>query len=316
MRQVPDRVADAMLIAPKVCSSETRVDDLRDLFEDDHVHCGLVVDGSRLVSVVERSDLVGAPGDATASRFGRLEGRTAAADADLASVHERMLAGRVRRLAVVGAAGELLGLLCLKNSGTGFCTEDGVAARAAERRAAGRVPAATTFDAIVLAGGRSSRMGREKTALTVGGIPIIDRVLDALADAEWVVAVGPDVDGGPVAALASALPAITADIVVTLAGDLPLIGGGISHLLAALADAPEDTHAAVLIAGGRRQYLAAAWRRAALEDCLAALTTTRDVPMRALFTGPVAEVPDKGHWSLDVDTPSDLAAARTAALAG
>jgi hypothetical protein len=43
-----------------------------------------------------------------------------------------------RRLAVVDADGALLGLLCLKASGDGFCSDDGIASR---RLASGAVSA-------------------------------------------------------------------------------------------------------------------------------------------------------------------------------
>ena len=307
-------VADAMLTAPKVCGPDASVADLRDLFEDDHVHCALLADGRRLVSVVERPDLAGASGEEPAARFGRLEGRTISADDDLVEAHRQMVAERVRRLAVVDD-GELVGLLCLKKSGDGFCTEEGVAARAAERAGGARLYAATPFDAVVLAGGQASRMGgRDKTAMTVGGIAIVERVLASVWAAREVVVVGPEVDGGPVAALASALPQLEEDVVVTLAGDMPFVGGAIHPLLTALAAAPDDTHAAVLVADGRRQHLAAAWRRSALAWRLSALPP-RNAAMRALFTDQVVEVPDAGGWSLDIDTPEDLVAARTSTRA-
>jgi hypothetical protein len=38
-----------------------------------------------------------------------------------------------RRLAVTDEAGRLLGLLCLKKDGTGYCSDDGIRERAAER---------------------------------------------------------------------------------------------------------------------------------------------------------------------------------------
>jgi hypothetical protein len=54
-------------------------------------------------------------------------------DVDVEEVRLAMLAARHRRLAVVGAEGELLGLLCLKRSGSGFCSDEDVAARAADQ---------------------------------------------------------------------------------------------------------------------------------------------------------------------------------------
>jgi CBS domain-containing protein len=126
-------VGEAMLTAPKVCDRSAVVADLRQVFEDDHVHCALVTDGTRLVSVVVRDDILAAGPDMPASAVGTLRGRTVAASADIQAVHRRMLEEGIRRLAVVTETGRLLGLLCLKQGGTGFCSDEGVAARAAGR---------------------------------------------------------------------------------------------------------------------------------------------------------------------------------------
>ncbi len=78
------------------------------------------------------------------------------------------------------------------------------------------------FDAIILAGGRGSRLGGvDKGALPVGGRALLDRVLSAARDAERVVVVGygpvPDgvlltreepVFGGPAAAVVAGLRAL------------------------------------------------------------------------------------------------------------
>jgi hypothetical protein len=53
-------------------------------------------------------------------------------DDDREGVRQSMLRNRLRRIAVVDEHGALLGLLCLKRSGTGFCSDDDVAARAAD----------------------------------------------------------------------------------------------------------------------------------------------------------------------------------------
>jgi CBS domain-containing protein len=131
----PERgtVADAMLTIPKTCPVPTTVAQARALFADDHVHALLVVERGRLVAVVDRADLVAAAAGAPAHAVGRLAGRTVAREADLAATRERMRAGGRRRLAVVDAAGGLAGLLCLQRHGRGFCTDEGVRARARER---------------------------------------------------------------------------------------------------------------------------------------------------------------------------------------
>lgn len=135
-------VADAMVTAPKVCAADSTVSALRDLFADDHVHAALVVDSGALIAVVERGDL-DASLDAhdAAARAGRLDGRVVSPHAPLQPTHRLMLATHRRRLAVVAADGTLLGLLCLKQHGDGFCTDAAVRARADERiTAAAPVP--------------------------------------------------------------------------------------------------------------------------------------------------------------------------------
>lgn len=160
------------------------------------------------------------------------------------------------------------------------------------------------FDAIVLAGGRATRFGGiDKTALEMDGVRILDRVLAAVGSASHVTVVGPDVSGGPVAAIASALPHLDAAIVVTLAGDQPWIGPAVPLLV----DGLDDADVAVLVAEGRRHYLAAAWRTSSLTCAVDELDSPVNAPVRALFHGrTVIEVADTGGWSRDVDSPADL----------
>jgi CBS domain-containing protein len=126
-------VADAMVRFPKTCSRRTTVQQARTLFEDDHVHALLVVDRGVLLAVVDRDDLIGHPAEAPVRWLGTLRGRTAAPDAELTVVQGAMQAAGRRRVAVVDDVGNVLGLLCLKRSGTGFCSDAGIRARAADR---------------------------------------------------------------------------------------------------------------------------------------------------------------------------------------
>ncbi|MGW7538296.1 CBS domain-containing protein [Amycolatopsis sp. NPDC054798] len=120
-------VGEAMLRAPKVLAASATVGEVRALFDNDHVHAALVVAGQTLVSVVERPDLDGLPDELPASRAGRLTGRVVAPEAEL---YATWLGMSRRRLAVVDGNGRLVGLLCLKRSGCGFCSDADVAARA------------------------------------------------------------------------------------------------------------------------------------------------------------------------------------------
>ena len=90
--------------------------------------------GWHLVAVVERDDIAKrqAP-DAAAAPLGRLAGRAVAAGASLAAVQRAMKATGRRRAAVTSDDGSLLGLLCLKASRTGFCSDQDVRARAEGR---------------------------------------------------------------------------------------------------------------------------------------------------------------------------------------
>jgi CBS domain-containing protein len=130
--RVPRTVDDAMLRSPRTCAAATTVAQARAVFADDHIHAVLVVEDARLLAVVERADLDAAAPTALARDAGRLTGRVVAPDVDVEEVRQAMLAARHRRLAVVDAEGGLLGLLCLKRSGTGFCSDSDVAARAAD----------------------------------------------------------------------------------------------------------------------------------------------------------------------------------------
>ncbi|GLZ49187.1 hypothetical protein Acsp06_53720 [Actinomycetospora sp. NBRC 106375] len=123
-----------MLRRPKVLPASATVADARAVLADDHVHAALVVDGGVLLAVVERGDLdPSVPAAMPAALVGRLAGRTVGPDADLDATWSEMAARGRRRMAVVDGDGVLLGLLCLKRSGRGFCSDADVAARAADR---------------------------------------------------------------------------------------------------------------------------------------------------------------------------------------
>jgi molybdopterin-guanine dinucleotide biosynthesis protein A len=185
------------------------------------------------------------------------------------------------------------------------------------------------FSAVVLSGGRSSRFAGDKTRALVGGVPLLERVLAAVASAAEVVVVGPAVPlrrgdvtwarehppgAGPLAAVAAALPHLTAPVVVLLAADLPFAGPAVPHLVGLLAR--HDTDAVVPVDGsGRRQPLAAAYRTVALRAAVARLQPVDGRSMRDLLA--VLAVRDVAtsalppHALLDVDTPAELILARS-----
>jgi hypothetical protein len=125
-------VADAMVTRPKTHGPRSGLETIRAFFGDDHVHLALIVatDG-RLVTTIERSDLAAATsGSVSVAKLGTLIGRTAGPADPLGAVTATLLREGRRRLAVVDGSGRLLGLLCLKRDGTGYCSDEGIRERA------------------------------------------------------------------------------------------------------------------------------------------------------------------------------------------
>ena len=176
------------------------------------------------------------------------------------------------------------------------------------------------YDAIVLAGGRARRAGGEKLALRRGGQSVLDLAVLAVGDAATVVVVGPVVAvpkvrgqlvwrredppyGGPVAAIAAALPELRCERVVVLAGDVPAAGPAVTATLAALG---ADIDVAVVVdTEGVQQPLLAAYRTDWLRERVAAGGRAA----RSLLDGArCVEVPDRWDAARDVDTREDAAA--------
>ncbi|WP_030153084.1 NTP transferase domain-containing protein [Streptomyces sp. NRRL S-244] len=185
-----------------------------------------------------------------------------------------------------------------------------------------------TYDAIVLAGGAARRLGgADKPALHVGGRALLDRVLDACADAATTVVVGgrrpttrpvrwtrEDPPGaGPVAALDAGLRATTADLVLVLSADLPFLDRA---TVRTLLDSAGGDGALLRDPTGRDQPLVAAYRAEPLRREIALLATEHGtlsgLPLRALTADlDLAKVTDSAPLaSFDCDTWEDLAVAR------
>jgi molybdopterin-guanine dinucleotide biosynthesis protein A len=184
-----------------------------------------------------------------------------------------------------------------------------------------------TYDAIVLAGGEGRRLGGvSKPAIEIGGRRLIDIALDAVTDAAHTIVVGerlPTVravewtceqpaGGGPVAAIAAALPLVTAETVIVLAADLPFVTlTAVDQLVrgkanAAAAIAVDET--------GRDQPLLACYDTARLRGAMPA--ESQNAPMRAvlaeLAAGEIVRLSLGGTppvtW--DCDTAADLSRAQ------
>jgi molybdopterin-guanine dinucleotide biosynthesis protein A len=176
------------------------------------------------------------------------------------------------------------------------------------------------FDAVVLAGGAGQRLGgADKAAVTVGGATLLQRALDAVAEAERIVAVGPQRPtdarvrwtredpplGGPAAAVAAGLSLVRAGVTVVLAVDMPFAASAVPRLLAGL---PADADGAILVdAADHRQPLLAAYRTEALRLAVDAHRPVNGLAMRRLVAHldlrPVAAV---GPEAADCDTAEQV----------
>lgn len=133
--------------------------------------------------------------------------------------------------------------------------------------------------AIVVAGGRSSRMGRSKASLDFAGVPLLTRILLELKRrfAEIVVVAAPESEDslqidvpaiktirdetafqGPSDALRRGLDAVTNEIAFACSCDLPLLDSDVAAAIVAMLG---DFDAAIPIVGERLQPLHAAYRK-------------------------------------------------------
>lgn len=183
------------------------------------------------------------------------------------------------------------------------------------------------FDAIIIAGGRGSRLGGiDKPALRLRETTLLDLAISAVVDADRVCVVGPERrvtrreglvwtledprGGGPAAALGAgirALSSVPAEFTLVLAADLVRPKGAVGVLRAvSIQDA-----AAGLIAvdeSGHRQPLLAIYRTSALLGALggALAAPLAGLSVTRLLVGlDVVEVPVPDRFCADVDTPAD-----------
>jgi molybdopterin-guanine dinucleotide biosynthesis protein A len=186
---------------------------------------------------------------------------------------------------------------------------------------------------IVLAGGRSSRFGRDKLAERVDGRPLLDHAIEAVRTVatDIVVVAAPDAnpdvpDGvhvahdpiafeGPLAGLAAGLAALdpAVDQVVVVAGDMPsLMPAVLQRLLDTVASGAD---AAILGRDGDTPPLPLALRRRRAHAAAGTLLDAGERRLRALSRVLDAKVIPESTWRLDdptaatlrdIDAPGDL----------
>ena len=185
--------------------------------------------------------------------------------------------------------------------------------------------------AIVLAGGRSSRFGRDKLAEEIDGRPLLQHAIAAvraLTD-EIVVVAAPYADlpvpegialvhdrrpfEGPLAALDAGLAASPVDRVIVVAGDMPtLVPAVLGRLIAAL---EADADAAILEVDGPRAILPLALSVEPASAAVRRLVDTGERRLGALLDAMAVGTVPAAEWRIDdpdgltfrdIDTPADL----------
>ena len=184
--------------------------------------------------------------------------------------------------------------------------------------------------AVIIAGGRSSRMGREKAFELVGGRSIIDRIIDRLAPQAATIVINANGDAGrfagtgrpvigdlrtgvrmPLAGLHAALAYASAngfDAVLTTPSDAPFLP---ADLVRRLFDA--NRPAAIAASAGQAHYLTGLWSPGLLQDVERALDQPR-LPRLQDWTrmcdAAVVEWPAEPYDPFfNVNTPEELAQA-------
>lgn len=184
-------------------------------------------------------------------------------------------------------------------------------------------------DAIILTGGRSSRLDTvPKAGLMVDGRSLLGRTIDAASSARRIVVVGPPPDlrlpkgtlrvqedppfAGPVAGIASGLSALNAaasasgseqsEAVLVLACDMPHLDRAMPRLLKGLIDNPEMDGVIAVDADQHLQPLAAGYRTSSLARALAIAGATAPLAGMAVF-----RLLDTLMWT-PVDVPADSTA--------
>ena len=188
------------------------------------------------------------------------------------------------------------------------------------------------LSAVVLAGGRSSRFGRDKLAEPIDGRPLLDRAIEGVQRlaADVIVVAAPDSgpvvpDGvrvvhdpvgfeGPLAGLVTGLDAARTEVVLVVGGDMPTLVAAVLESMAAALDDPSIA-VVVLAHDGRPRPLPMVVRRDPVLEAAHASLGGGDRRLRALIETLQTRVVPEDVWRhldpdgatlRDIDTPADL----------
>ena len=186
--------------------------------------------------------------------------------------------------------------------------------------------------AIVLAGGRSSRFGRDKLVEVIGGRSLLELAIEGVAPLadETIVVVAPDESRmvpagtilvsdaesfeGPLVGLLTGLRRASHPVAIVAGGDMPSM---VPSVLAMLVDRLDDpaVDAALLEQDGRPRPMPGAVRTAPATVAAERLVAAGERRLRALYStisravidGPAWRTVDPdGRTLRDIDTPADL----------
>ncbi|MGA9665148.1 MAG: molybdenum cofactor guanylyltransferase [Gallionella sp.] len=190
--------------------------------------------------------------------------------------------------------------------------------------------------AIILAGGDSRRMGRDKASLTLGSQTLLQQVAAAIRKVfpEVIVSVRrlrPDIDlpqvcdeqadageqagAGPLAGVAAGLGHVKTTWAFVVACDMPFVAPAMVELLGSYR---EHHQAVVPVVQGHRQTLAAYYARSCLDTIHAHLAGGGKNSLRAVLEKLQVRYVDEAEMLksdpglrsfFDLDTPQDVAAA-------
>lgn len=209
--------------------------------------------------------------------------------------------------------------------------------------------AGTTAEGFVLAGGQSSRMGREKAILQIAGVPLVQhalgilraarleaRISGARCDLSAFAEVVPDVPTanglGPLSGICAALEMSSAQYVIFVPVDLPLIPGNLITYLLNHSAVTRSAITIVSVAGFLQTFPVVVDRavspmlqtslRSADLKCISAFRSAANALARNVSVLPVELLAAAGQashpfglpaycWFQNINSPHDLAYAET-----
>ncbi|MGA8256137.1 MAG: molybdenum cofactor guanylyltransferase [Nocardioides sp.] len=178
-----------------------------------------------------------------------------------------------------------------------------------------------SFCAVILAGGRATRLGGfDKASVEIDGRTLLTHTLDAVLDASEVVVVGEQVPterpvtfvvesprhGGPVAGLLTGMDALlrTTSSIAVLAVDMPRLT---PQTFRRLHQAAQGHDGAILVDPDGRRQLAMVLSRPALEAHRPSVEDQHGLPLHRLLAPlDLADVPCVGSEHRDIDSWADL----------